>query len=599
MQFATVLEHALRRPHERHASAARSTAFSGASARRSRCATSCARADPRAGGHAGDARRRARPLPRLRLAAPARRDGARGAPPARRLRIDARPPASLLPQARAQRSRPRRPSATVAAKIAPLELAVRDDAPRRINLLIPTIDLRALLRRLHREAEPGRATRRARRASPDRDRRSGRRAALVLAQHAGGATAGCAGLFDTGRGRLRPRVAGRRGQPLRPLHRHDLVDGAHRARRALAPARRRPLSLPDPGVRAVHVPDGDLRRAGERVLPLSPLRALLHRAAARLLPPSRDRGLRGRARPPATRRRPRSRTRSPRSIRRRAAELAGRGTRRLLFYARPEPHAARNMFELGVLALEPGASRRAPSGRLGAARDRHRRLAPAHDARRAGRSSNLLPRREQGGYAELLREHDVGLALMYTPHPSLVPIEMASAGMLTVTNSFENKTAEAMAAISPNLITVEPDLDGARGGAAARPRARPGTSSAARGAAASRWSRDWDQSFDDAPDGAGDGRSSTAERPSELLGDPRRLAPEDPHREHADRRRRWRSAAASPSHAAGGVDRAGGARVDDPDAAPARTAARAGSAARNVLQRLGHAPRAGTGRACA
>ena len=34
---------------------------------------------------------------------------------------------------------------------------------------------------------------------------------------------------------------------------------------------------------------------------------------------------------------------------------------------------------------------------------------------------------------------------MYTPHPSLVPIEMASAGMLTVTNSFENKTAEALA----------------------------------------------------------------------------------------------------------------------------------------------------------
>ena len=55
---------------------------------------------------------------------------------------------------------------------------------------------------------------------------------------------------------------------------------------------------------------------------------------------------------------------------------------------------------------------------------------------------------------------------MYTPHPSLVPIEMASAGMLTVTNSFENKTPEAMAAISPNLITVEPDLDGLAAGLA-------------------------------------------------------------------------------------------------------------------------------------
>ena len=72
---------------------------------------------------------------------------------------------------------------------------------------------------------------------------------------------------------------------------------------------------------------------------------------------------------------------------------------------------------------------------------------------------------------------------MYTPHPSLVPIEMASAGMLTVTNSFENKTAEAMAAISPNLITAEPSLEGLAGGlaeAAARVR---DTSSAGRAAA--------------------------------------------------------------------------------------------------------------------
>ena len=37
---------------------------------------------------------------------------------------------------------------------------------------------------------------------------------------------------------------------------------------------------------------------------------------------------------------------------------------------------------------------------------------------------------------------------------------MASAGMLTVTNSFENKTAEAMSAISSNLITAELSLDG-------------------------------------------------------------------------------------------------------------------------------------------
>ena len=46
---------------------------------------------------------------------------------------------------------------------------------------------------------------------------------------------------------------------------------------------------------------------------------------------------------------------------------------------------------------------------------------------------------------------------MYTPHPSLVPIEMASAGMLTVTNTFENKTSEALRAISGNLLAGPSD----------------------------------------------------------------------------------------------------------------------------------------------
>ena len=40
----------------------------------------------------------------------------------------------------------------------------------------------------------------------------------------------------------------------------------------------------------------------------------------------------------------------------------------------------------------------------------------------------LLKRSDQAAYAALLPEHDVGLSLMCTPHPSLVPIEMALPG---------------------------------------------------------------------------------------------------------------------------------------------------------------------------
>ena len=45
-----------------------------------------------------------------------------------------------------------------------------------------------------------------------------------------------------------------------------------------------------------------------------------------------------------------------------ANELAARTTRRLLFYARPEPHAERNMFELGVLAMDRALARGAFRG---------------------------------------------------------------------------------------------------------------------------------------------------------------------------------------------------------------------------------------------
>jgi WsaF, C-terminal domain len=107
---------------------------------------------------------------------------------------------------------------------------------------------------------------------------------------------------------------------------------------------------------------------------------------------------------------------------------------------------------------------------------------------------NVLARADQGTYASMLGEHDVGLALMYTPHPSLVPIEMAAAGMATVTSSFENKTAEEMSAISTNLITVEPSIAGIAEGLRAAVAASSSFEARVRGASVD-WARDWDQAF--------------------------------------------------------------------------------------------------------
>jgi glycosyltransferase involved in cell wall biosynthesis len=178
-----------------------------------------------------------------------------------------------------------------------------------------------------------------------------------------------------------------------------------------------------------------------------------------------------------------------------AVELSARASRRLLFYARPEAHASRNLFELGVLALTEAVRTGALAGweLRGIGTVGGGRSLPLA----AGAALEMTPRAEQSAYAELLREHDLGLALMYTPHPSLVPIEMASAGMLTVTNSFENKTEAALRAISANLLAPAPTVTGVAAAIAHAAASVTDYETRAAGAAVD-WSRDWNESFSDA-----------------------------------------------------------------------------------------------------
>src|SRR5262249_4275419 len=95
----------------------------------------------------------------------------------------------------------------------------------------------------------------------------------------------------------------------------------------------------------------------------------------------------------------------------------------------------------------------------------------------------------------MLRDHDLGLSLMYTPHPSLVPIEMASAGMLVVTNTFANKTADKMAAISPNIIAVKPTIEDLKLGLKSAAQDVEDFDKRALGSNV-RWPSSWEMSFD-------------------------------------------------------------------------------------------------------
>ena len=139
-------------------------------------------------------------------------------------------------------------------------------------------------------------------------------------------------------------------------------------------------------------------------------------------------------------------------------DLETEGPGRLLFYARPEPHASRNLFEIGLMALDIAISEGSFSdwelvgiGKVDGGPDTLK-------LPRSGATLTMLPRAPQDQYAETLNGFDVGLALMYTPHPSLVPIEMAAAGMVTVTNTFDNKDREVIESISGNLMAADPNL---------------------------------------------------------------------------------------------------------------------------------------------
>jgi hypothetical protein len=147
-----------------------------------------------------------------------------------------------------------------------------------------------------------------------------------------------------------------------------------------------------------------------------------------------------------------------------AQELRQRRRRRRLFYARPEQHASRNMFELGVLGLRQALSER----RFDLQRwDFHGIGAvTSYKNLQLGQGAEivLLQRVSLQEYVDMLPAYDLGLSLMMSPHPSLVPLDMAAAGLVTVTNTYANKTQEKLSALSSNIIAVRPTVEGIKSG---------------------------------------------------------------------------------------------------------------------------------------
>jgi len=178
------------------------------------------------------------------------------------------------------------------------------------------------------------------------------------------------------------------------------------------------------------------------------------------------------------------------------AELDHNGEKRLLFYARPEAHAARNLFEIGIIALrraiEAGSFgqewRFDGVGTLG--------LDTEIDLG-SGRAMHVRPKLELGDYCAALRRYDLGLSLMYAPHPSVVPFEMAASGMVVVTNTFDNRDKDTLTAISPNIVPSALSIEDLT--AALKIAQRQTGDLAARVAGSNgNWVNDWKNSFSEA-----------------------------------------------------------------------------------------------------
>jgi hypothetical protein len=131
--------------------------------------------------------------------------------------------------------------------------------------------------------------------------------------------------------------------------------------------------------------------------------------------------------------------------------------RRLLFYCRPTK-ARRNLSELGLHALrravDDGVFDRAPWEMLFIGED-----LPALELGK-GHVIRAAPWLGYDDYAALLRRSDVLLSLMLSPHTSYPPLEFAACGGIAVHNTYATKTAARLAALSPNIVAVEPTVDG-------------------------------------------------------------------------------------------------------------------------------------------
>lgn len=129
--------------------------------------------------------------------------------------------------------------------------------------------------------------------------------------------------------------------------------------------------------------------------------------------------------------------------------------KRFVFYSRPAVN--RNMFEMAALALIDAYKKGAFANSewefygMGIGNTTVQLI--------DGVEVKQLPRMPLNEYEEITKTFDLCLTLMSSPHPSLIPMDLAASGAIVVTNTFETKTCEYLTTISKNIIPAHPGLE--------------------------------------------------------------------------------------------------------------------------------------------
>ena len=126
---------------------------------------------------------------------------------------------------------------------------------------------------------------------------------------------------------------------------------------------------------------------------------------------------------------------------------------KLMFYARP--NNLRNLFYFGIKLLEEAIIR----GIIDL--NNWDIIMVGKDIPRIEFSNNYVPEKYENltwnKYSELVGNVDLGLCLMYTPHPSYPPLDLAASGAVVVTNRFGNK--QDLSNYSKNILCGNLDLE--------------------------------------------------------------------------------------------------------------------------------------------